>query len=101
MRDVLSRYLTRIEWKSGAAIGLFPFVRRDPGDADPKIVMINPLYGTRNVLARTNIRTAHIDERFVAGESILELAEDYDRKPQEIEEAIRYENWRQRYPAAA
>ncbi len=39
----------------------------------------------------TRIPTAIIVERHQAGDSILLLAEDYGRKAEEIEEAIRYE----------
>jgi uncharacterized protein (DUF433 family) len=37
------------------------------------------------------VSTTAIAGRIDAGESIAELAEDYDLKPQEIEEAVLYE----------
>jgi uncharacterized protein (DUF433 family) len=45
------------------------------------------------VLAGTGIPTAIVAERYKAGESIDELAEDYGRSRKEIEEAIRCELW--------
>jgi uncharacterized protein (DUF433 family) len=45
----------------------------------------------RPVLAGTGITTAIIAERYKAGESIEELARDYDRVPHDIQEAIRCE----------
>ena len=45
------------------------------------------------VLVGTGIPTAIVAERYKAGESIDELAEDYGRSRNEIEEAIRCELW--------
>jgi uncharacterized protein (DUF433 family) len=41
--------------------------------------------------AGTSIPTAVLHERWKAGDSITDLAEDYDRPAAEIEEALRYE----------
>jgi uncharacterized protein (DUF433 family) len=45
----------------------------------------------RPVLAGTGIPTAVIAERYKAGESMDDLADDYGRRRLEIEEAIRCE----------
>ena len=45
----------------------------------------------RPVLAGTGIATAVIAERYKAGESTAELAQDYGREQAEIEEAMRCE----------
>jgi uncharacterized protein (DUF433 family) len=45
------------------------------------------------LLAGTGIATTVIAQRYKAGESIAELAEDYGRSTPEIEEAIRCELW--------
>ena len=42
----------------------------------------------RPVLAGTGIPTLVIADRYKAGESIADLARDYDRPPEQIEEAI-------------
>jgi uncharacterized protein (DUF433 family) len=44
-------------------------------------------------LAGTGIATTVIAQRYKAGESIEELAEDYGRSTSEIQEAIRSELW--------
>ena len=92
MRAVLEAHLHRIERdKAGIPIKLYPFTRkRDP--KEPRAVVIDPRISFgRPVLAGTGIATAVIAERYKAGESMDELAEDYGRKRLEIEEAIRCE----------
>ena len=59
---------------------------------EPRLVVIDPLVSFgRPVLAGTGIPTAIIAERYKAGESIDELANDYGRQRYEIEESIRCE----------
>jgi uncharacterized protein (DUF433 family) len=60
--------------------------------AEPKVIVIDPFitFG-RPVLAGTGIPTAIVAERYKAGESIKELAQDYDLLPQAVQEAIRCE----------
>ena len=43
------------------------------------------------MIAGTGLATEVIAERYKAGESIEELARDYERKAEEIEEAVRCE----------
>ena len=92
MRDLLKAYLQRIERDPfGVPVKLYPFTRkREP--QEPKAVVIDPRVSFgRPVLAGTGIATAVIAERYKAGESMDELADDYGRKRLEIEEAIRCE----------
>ena len=68
-----------------------PFTRKRTLD-EPKVIVIDPrLSFGRPVLAGTCIPTAIIAERYKAGESVDDLADDYGRKRLEIEEAIRCE----------
>ena len=69
-------------------------VAREHDLHEPRVVVIDPhiSYG-RPVLVGTGIPTAVVAERYKAGESIDELAEDYSRSRKEIEEAIRCELW--------
>ena len=94
LREFLKAHLHRVEHEpTGTAVKLYPFTRkRDP--REPKVVVIDPhiSYG-RPVLVGTGIPTAVVAERYKAGESIDELAEDYGRSRNEIEEAIRCELW--------
>lgn len=92
MKNLLEAHLHRIErGPSGIPIRLYPFTRKREFD-EPKAVVIDPYVSFgRPVLAGTGIATAVIAERYKAGESVDELADDYDRKRLEIEEAIRCE----------
>jgi uncharacterized protein (DUF433 family) len=99
MRRLLEAHLRRIDKDMrGIPIRLYPFTRKRPLDLtapdieEPRLIVIDPrvAFG-KPVLAGTGIPTEIIAERYKAGESIHELAEDYDRSREEIEEAIRCE----------
>ena len=92
MKAILEAHLRRIERDpEGFAIRLFPFTRKREMN-EPKAVVIDPFVSFgRATLSGTGIATAIIAERYKAGESIDELAQDYGRHSPEIEEAIRCE----------
>lgn len=100
MRQLLQAHLERIEpGIDGLATRLYPFVRRKPNPAleqtlhhEPRIISLDPRvrFG-RPVIAGTSIPTFEIAERFMAGDSVAVLAEDYGRPTDEIQEAIRCE----------
>jgi uncharacterized protein (DUF433 family) len=92
MRELLISHPRRLERSpSGVVVRLYPFVRRHGAD-EPRTVMIDPqVQFGRPVLAGSGIPTAVIAGRFKAGESVHELAEDYARNPEDIQEAIRAE----------
>ncbi len=92
MRDLVQAHLRRIERDpSGIPIRLYPFTRKRQFE-EPRAVVIDPYISFgRPVLAGTGIATAVIAERYKAGESIDELADDYGLQRFEIEEAIRCE----------
>jgi uncharacterized protein (DUF433 family) len=97
LREIVLTYLERIVWKDGAP-KLYPFVAKKQSD-EPKIISIAPTIGFgRSVIDGTAISTAVIASRFNARESMYSLAEEYGRKIEEIEEAIR---WEAGEPAAA
>lgn len=92
MKSVLETYLKRIKRdRHGVPIKLYPFTRvaedEDPGsiEIDARVAFGRP------VLRGTGIPTQALAERYTAGESVDELAEDYGRSREEIEEAIRCE----------
>jgi uncharacterized protein (DUF433 family) len=92
MRSILEAHLQRIERDpQGLAARLYPFTRKRHLD-EPRIVVIDPhvSFG-RPALTSSGIATAVIAERYKAGESVDELADDYGRERLEIEEAIRCE----------
>ena len=92
MRDTIEAALSRIERDShGIPIKLYPFTRNYINYA-PTIVVIDPaLSAGRPVIAGAGLATEVIAERYKAGETVAELAKDYERKIAEIEEAIRCE----------
>jgi len=92
MRELMSGALRRIERDAhGIPIKLYPYTRSSVADA-PSMIVIDPtLSGGRPVLAGTGLATEMIAERYKAGESVEDLAKDYERKESEIDEAIRCE----------
>ncbi|OFV97297.1 MAG: hypothetical protein A3H28_02905 [Acidobacteria bacterium RIFCSPLOWO2_02_FULL_61_28] len=91
-RELLEIYLQRIEWDPGRfPLVLYPFVK-EKTQAEPRLIQINPkiAFG-KPVIAGTGISTALVAARFNGRESVASLAEEYGRKIQEIEEAIRWE----------
>lgn len=97
IRELLQAHLRRVERDPmGRAARLYPFTRkREDRQAllhEPRLVMIDPqIQFGRPVLAGTGIPTLVIADRYKAGESISDLARDYNRPKEEIEEAIRCE----------
>ena len=93
MRHLLEAHLKRIEHDpQGLALRLYPFLTRTHDDEAPKVIVIDPRISFgRAVLAGTSIPTAMLAERWKAGDSIEELAEDYGRDKRDIEKAIRCE----------
>ena len=92
MRDIISAAFRRIERDTaGVPVKLYPFTRAAMDEA-PAMVVIDPrLSGGRPVIDGTGLATRLIAERYKAGESIRDLAYDYERGNEEIEEAIRCE----------
>ncbi len=97
MKEILSIYLQRIERDiRGLPIRLYPFTRETEAasspSSDPKLVVMTPnvSFG-RPVIAGTGIPVAAIYERYRAGDSVVELSEDFRLKTSFIEEAIRCE----------
>lgn len=90
MQEVMT-HLDRIEWENGIASKIFPFTRYTDSNA-PKSVLIDPrLSFGRPVLASVMIPTSVIAERYKAGDSIEELADDFACTRLDIEEGIRCE----------
>ena len=92
MKAVMQAALERIERdQHGIPIKLYPFTRSSIDQA-PALIVIDPaLSAGRPVITGTGLATEIIAERYKAGESVSDLAKDYERKEAEIEEAIRCE----------
>jgi len=88
------RDLRRIERDvHGTAVRLFPATRGTPRVADqPQSVVIDPkLAFGRPILASAGVTTSVVQDRFLAGDSPTEMAEDYKVDEAEIWEALRFE----------
>ena len=92
MKETVEAYLKRIDRGfDGSPMILYPFVTNDIF-TDRKPVMFNPRISFgRLVITDTGIPTFEIASRYKAGESIRDLATDYERDHLEIEDAIRCE----------
>jgi uncharacterized protein (DUF433 family) len=93
---VLRDLLERVEKSPTSGIArLHPFITKDRRPDAPKTIVVDPTIAFgKPVIDGTGIPTAAIFQLFNAGDSIAEIAEDYDRTPNEIEDAIRYESVR-------
>jgi uncharacterized protein (DUF433 family) len=97
MKEIISVYLKRIERDAkGFPIKLHPFTRNTESNAspksDPRVVVMSPAVSFgRPVIAGTGIPVSSIYERYKAGDSVAELAQDFRLDTSAIEEAIRCE----------
>lgn len=93
MRRVLQAHLRRVEWDTRSLpVRLYPFLSAD-GAAEARPITIDPrvAFG-RPVVQRVGVSTRAITERLDAGESVAEVATDYDLTQDEIEQAALYEH---------
>lgn len=96
MREMVEAALRRISRDpTGMPIRLYPFTRPGQvarGTDDERLIVIDPevSFG-RPVLIGTGIPTAVIAERFTAGDTADELADDYGTTRDAVEEALRCE----------
>jgi len=94
MIDVIQAYLHRIVWGVSGIPKWYPLVVNNKPD-EPKIISIVPTIAFgRSVIDGTGISTAVIAARFNARETVQALAEEYERRTEEIEEAVRWETLR-------
>lgn len=97
MRDLVGLHLRRVEWdEHGLVARLYPFTRsrRMPTESamPPCVVTMDPrIEFGRPILKGSAVPTAVIADRYKAGESVADLADDYGEDPLNIEEAIRCE----------
>jgi uncharacterized protein (DUF433 family) len=92
MRKLFAEHLERIEWNSSRfPIRLYPFLSAVAPTGERPIVIDPCIAFGRPVVERKAISTSAIVGRVDAGESIEEVAADYELRPAEIEQAIIYE----------
>jgi len=92
MHRLFAEHLKRVEWDSSRfPVRLYPFLSAAaPSEARPIVIDPRIAFG-RPVVQRKSISTSAIAERIDAGESVDDIATDYELGPSEIEQAIVYE----------
>lgn len=91
MKRLFAEHLKRIEWDRSLPIRLYPFLSAVAASEGRPILIDPRISFGRPVLERKAISTSTIAERVDAGESVDDVASDYDLRPAEVEEAIIYE----------
>lgn len=92
MRRLLAEHLKRVEWDSSQfPVRLYPFLLAGAA-GDERLIAIDPriAFG-RPVVLRNGVSTSAIVERIDAGETVDDLAADYELGLSEIEHAVLYE----------
>ena len=93
--DEFALALARIDFGGhGGPVLLFPFTRNAAQrDVQPRSVLVDPTRSfNRPALAGAYVRTEVVEQRFRAGDTIAEMAEDYAVPMAAIEEALRFEH---------
>lgn len=91
IRKALEDHLARVEWDPWQfPVRLYPYPTAALDGRRPIAIDANIAFG-RPVLTSHGISTRAIAERLDAGESVGELAADYDVSPSDIEQAALYE----------
>jgi uncharacterized protein (DUF433 family) len=94
LRGEFERALDRIQRGTGGLpVRLFPYTRKaTPTNGLPSVIAIDPniAFG-RPIVAGAGVRTDVINDRFGAGDSPAEMAEDFGVSEEDILEALRYE----------
>jgi uncharacterized protein (DUF433 family) len=93
MAELIRAYLSRIERDTrGLPIKLYPFMRNQPPQEQPRTVVIDPRVSFgRPVVAGTAIPTAVLAEQLKAGDSVQTLAKEYRASEEAVWDAIRCE----------
>ena len=91
MRRIFEAHLDRVEWgKRGSAVRLYPFVIAELAGSKP--ILIDPAVSFgRPVVEKAYVSTRSILDRIDAGETVADIAADYELTPQAVEEAVLFE----------
>jgi len=92
MRRLFEEHLKRIEWDSSRfPVRLYPFLSASAPSGERPIVIDPRIAFGRPVVVSKGVATSTIAERIDAGESVNDIAADYDLAQSEIEQAVIYE----------
>lgn len=91
-KRLLLEYYNRIDFDpDGNPLRLYPFAQSDIRGASKDIVIDPAIRSGQPTIAGFGLPTEMIFDRHQAGDSIKQLADDYDLPESKIEESIRYE----------
>lgn len=93
MRETLKNLLTRIEWNpDGFAIRFFPVIEWGAKSESDKIIFLDPTirFG-KPVIAERGVPTSAIVDLIDAGDSIDDVADEFDCTPEQVKAAIQFE----------
>jgi uncharacterized protein (DUF433 family) len=93
IREVFEAALSRIDWGDrDTPVRLFPVLPEADSAEAPRTVAIDPQVGFgRPLLVDAGVPTSVIADRFLAGDTIDEMADDFEVPRQAIEDALRFE----------
>lgn len=94
MRETLKHLLTRVEWNAeGIAKRFFPVIELIPEPGSDKIIFLDPsIRFGKPVIAGVGVPTDIISDLYNAGDSIEEIADEYDCTPLQVKTAIQFES---------
>jgi uncharacterized protein (DUF433 family) len=91
MRKVFEAHLDRLEWGDlRSAVRLYPFVLAELADSKPIIIDPAISFG-RPAVGKKFVSTRSILDRIDAGESVKDVAHDYELTFEAVEEAVLFE----------
>ena len=92
MKKMLEAHLRRVEWDpSRLPVRLYPFLAGSESEDDRTIAIDPRVAFGRPVVRRAGVSTQAIVQRLDAGESVADIASDYELTQAEIEQAALYE----------
>jgi uncharacterized protein (DUF433 family) len=93
MRRLLDEHLKRVEWDDSSRfpVRLYPFLSTAAPTEERPIVIDPRIAFGRPIVLRKGISTSAIVGRVDAGESVEDIAADYELRSSEIEQAVVYE----------
>jgi uncharacterized protein (DUF433 family) len=91
IREVFEQHLRRVEWDpSRFPVRLYPFVLALSTVERPIAIDAEVAFG-RPIVLRSGVSTRAIADRIDAGESVADIARDYEMEEAEIRQAVLYE----------
>lgn len=93
LREAFTHLLDRVEWNdAGIAIRLFPLLSGLQHPHPDRLIVLDPnIRCGQPILTGTGVPTAIIADLYNAGDSIEDLAEEYNCTPIQIKTAIQFE----------